>query len=420
VNFLELVNFHSGKDRYTHLCHPYPAKLLLNIPYFFLRCRSVIKTKGIVLDPFCGSGTVPLESIVAGHNAIGSDANPLARMITKAKTTPLNKRDLESAITKIADTLQQKHRSTYTPQAVLDWNYWYNKRTQRQLKLIAAAISEITDTKINNFLNMCFSNCVKKSSYADKNVSVPVKINPERYIGDNRKYKETTSRITKIKKTDVTELFFGIVANNTKRLSRFDTAQNIGEVRSILQDARSLEGVDDSSVDLIITSPPYAGAQKYIRSSSLSLGWLKLCPDNRLRALEENNIGREHYKKNEYTICPNVQLESAQSTIEKIWSKNPLRAHIAGNYLIEMRAAIKECYRVLKKGHSFVLVVGNNEVCGHSFETQKYLSDICEQAGFTVEAVLKDEIKSRGLMTKRNKTASIITCEWIIVLRKGK
>ena len=85
VNFRKLVPYHSGIDRLTHLLHPYPAKLLLNIPLFFLRCEQVGET-GSLRDPFCGSGTVLLEGALKGWQVSGADSNPLARLLTKVKT----------------------------------------------------------------------------------------------------------------------------------------------------------------------------------------------------------------------------------------------------------------------------------------------------------------------------------------------
>ena len=39
-----------------------------------------------VFDPFCGRGTTPLEAILQGREAIGSDLNKLAIHLTKGKT----------------------------------------------------------------------------------------------------------------------------------------------------------------------------------------------------------------------------------------------------------------------------------------------------------------------------------------------
>ena len=61
VDFKSLVPEIRKPERYTHLIHPYPAKLLANIPYFILHTERFCQNGGVVLDPFCGAGTVLLE-----------------------------------------------------------------------------------------------------------------------------------------------------------------------------------------------------------------------------------------------------------------------------------------------------------------------------------------------------------------------
>src|SRR5438046_1571120 len=82
VNFRELVNWIPySSERATHLIHSYPAKLLLHIPHFFLMNEVLSGEDDLIFDPFSGSGTVLLESLLAGRNAYGIDANPLACLI---------------------------------------------------------------------------------------------------------------------------------------------------------------------------------------------------------------------------------------------------------------------------------------------------------------------------------------------------
>src|SRR6266487_4686179 len=81
VDFREMVGNSSAAERFTHRFHPYAAKLLLNIPLFFLNCSQLAKPGRIVYDPFCGSGTVLVEAMVRGTVAWGADSNPLARLI---------------------------------------------------------------------------------------------------------------------------------------------------------------------------------------------------------------------------------------------------------------------------------------------------------------------------------------------------
>lgn len=417
VNFRDLVKIYSGIDRYTHLIHPYPAKLLLNIPFFFLRCSELINGKSHILDPFCGSGTVLLEGIIEGHHVHGADANPLARMITRTKTNYITTEILYKTFNEISEKAKSKTlKCNYKPQNILDWNYWYSPQIQKSLSRVASAIDELDQDEIKDFFNICFSLCVRKLSYADPNISVPVKLNPKRYQGE--KNKKTQRYLQSIKTSNVIEVFGKAVINNIKRIDKLGTIKDLGMVENIFEDAKELDILKDESIDFIITSPPYSGAQKYIRSSSLSLGWLWLCPGEKLRNLEKKNIGREHYSKIEYEEMPEIQLEDAHQVLERIRQINPLRAHIAGNYLLEMQSALKECYRVLKSNHRMVIIIGNNMVCNHIFEIRKYLADFCQQIGFFLELVLRDDINSRGLMTKRNITASVIACEWILVLRK--
>jgi hypothetical protein len=101
-----------------------------------------------------------------------------------------------------------------------------------------------------------------------------------------------------------------------------------------------------------------------------------------------------------------------------VHKKNPLRAHIAATYLREMRVVFGEIARVLEPGGHLVLVAGNNRVCGERFPTAHYLANLAEEFGLRRRLVLIDDIQSRGLMTKRNKNADVITQEWVYLLEK--
>jgi len=90
INFRKKVSCLKASERYTHLMHPYPAKLVTHIPYFFVNNNILSQPGDIVLDPFAGSGTVLLEALLTGRIPAGADTSPLARMITKVKTTPLS------------------------------------------------------------------------------------------------------------------------------------------------------------------------------------------------------------------------------------------------------------------------------------------------------------------------------------------
>jgi DNA modification methylase len=423
VSFRNLLPEIKNIDRYTHLIHSYPAKLLVHIPYFFLNNTIFSKVDDYILDPFNGSGTVLLESLLAHRNAFGADANPLARLISEVKVTKLDTKLLEVELSNIKISYR-KNKDVDIPD-VINCDYWFPKRTQILLAKVLTTINEIENDSIRKFMMVSFSNCVKKVSYADQRVSVPVKLNPNRYKTNSQEKNKVNNRLKYLEEIDVTEKFCEIAKENINRFKEFETVDINGcNARIIAKDARKLsDGIDsdtvlkNDSIQLVITSPPYAGAQKYIRASSLNLGWTELAKSNELLLLDKVIIGRENFRKSDLSISL-TGIKPADILINKIRNINPVRASIVFNYLIEMKSALDEMTRVLKKGGYLILILGNNKVCNTEFNTQEYLTEYLISKGLILKFKLIDDIKSYGLMTKRNKTADIISREWILVFQK--
>lgn len=423
VNFRQLVSWVPYSESHTHYIHQYPAKLIKHIPIFFLNSNILNSKKGgIVLDPFCGSGTVLLEALISENNAIGCDANPIARLIAQVKTTPIDPTKLEKYVFNI--TKRAKQFRKIDKRNVVNVDHWFPVATQEKLSKIHRAICEVENLDERNLLLVTFSNIIKKVSYADPNLSVPVKIKPEKYSNESYRLK-LEAKIKEVENADVFSIFTNELKKNIQRIKSINDENFKNKAAIVSKDARKVTSHIESdelyppnSVDFILTSPPYSGAQKYIRSSSLNLGWLNYCEDSSLRDYEKQNIGREHYSKKEYEECITLGIPSIDKILEEIWHLNPLRSHINGNYLLEMESALIEMYRVLKPGCFCTIIIGNNEVCGLNFESHKYLSALALRIGFKLQLTLIDDIHSRGLMTKRNKTASVINSEWILIFRK--
>jgi hypothetical protein len=229
---------------------------------------------------------------------------------------------------------------------------------------------------------------------------------------------------------NVIKEFERVVSANLERVARLANQHTNGStVQVVSSDARRLiaEGrgliprggeVPDRSVQLVITSPPYAGAQKYVRAASLSLGWLGICPSGSLTSHEKQIIGREHFPKHSYAHALHTGIESADDFLADVRSRDPLRAHIAARYLVEMREVFCEIVRVMATGGFLVLVAGDNTVSKRRFKTSRHLGAMLRELGLDLRLELVDHIKSRGLMTTRNKTAGLITREWVGVFRK--
>jgi len=83
-----------------------------------------------------------------------------------------------------------------------------------------------------------------------------------------------------------------------------------------------------------------------------------------------------------------------------------------------MRLALREIKRALRPEGYCILVVGNNAIFKQVIPSNHILAEIAQEEGFELKAMLVDEIRSRGLITKRHETAGMIADEWIILLQK--
>lgn len=410
VSFRELVPWLRLGERATHYLHSYPAKLLPQICHFFLAAEGWLPKDALVLDPFCGTGTIPLEANLSGRTAIYADANPLARLITRAKTSPVDLQLVEATLL-LLESHYRDYDGGYLPW-IVNVDHWYTPKAKLDLTRLRRAIVATAPAAIEDFIWATFSATARKCSLANPRFAVPVLDKGARLGGRQR---------------DVWQVFADQYRSNAIRHAEFQalTDPNTSSV-SGGTDARKLtmglggdtEPLPDCSVDLILTSPPYAGAQKYVRASSLSLGWLGLTGPKTLKALENASIGREHFLAKELSCSLTTGIDKADEIIERIRSINPVRATICATYLFEMREAVKEFIRVLKPGGRVVLIIGDNTVCGMPFESSLYLQRMLENEGMTLHLKLVDEIKSRGLLTKRRGGADAIKSETILVFTK--
>jgi len=430
VNFRRALPTLNSADRFTHLIHPYPAKLLVHIPYLFLTNDLLSRPGDVILDPFCGSGTVLLEAQLAGRRAFGADANPLARLIARVKTTALDSAMLARALKKLLNRIPIEPSGPRPD--VINLDHWFYPSAARQLQCLREAILRVRLPETRDFFLACFSVCVRKVSLADPRLSVPVRLKFGQYPKDHPFRQKSDSHLRWLRRVRVSEVFRRVTLANIARMTKLQAGTTSRSKSEILcSDARrlvyefSLNGnrgrrLPQKSVQLIITSPPYPGAQKYIRSCSLSLGWLQLSATADLRQYKECMIGREEFTKADWSAEVLTDIDAADSALTAIRKRNPIRAAVAATWVNEMRTAMREMCRVLKPGGHLVLVAANNRISGRQFRVVDYLRTIAEKLGLSLTACFIDGIRSRGLMTKRNHTASIIKSEWVLIFRKGE
>ena len=225
---------------------------------------------GVLFDPYCGTGTTLLEAILAGNDSIGTDLNPLARLIAKVKTTPMNVDQIEIEIERFVafglDAINSSNARVETPD-IPNVDYWFDGRVQRELVLIRDYIDLINDISIADFFRVAFSLTIRKTSWTKNSEFKLVRIRPERMKTHNPDVFSTMVSILNRNRDAVMQLNDAIGhAVPLPSIYRFDSVAGVPK-----------NVIDHDCVDLIVTSPPYGDSRTtvaYGQFSRLSSQWL--------------------------------------------------------------------------------------------------------------------------------------------------
>ena len=444
-NFKHAVLTYLGERRsdiYTHFIHSYPAKMFPYIPAFFFSIPELCPPYGVVLDPFCGSGTVLLESLVHPlykRSVYGVEINPLGRLIAKVKTTSLKEGELEKRTHHLMELAEKPDRLKVPLPESEKIEFWFSKTSIRKLSRLRYFIEEEgKNDDYKDFFWVCFSSIIRKVSKADPFIPPPVLLKIHKYENSPEKRKFLLKFLKQAENPDVTGLFKNMVEKNFGRIKSLNEVEEVkkGKIKAqvIWDDVQNMklgklehkgvlfknnaESLPSNTIDLVLTSPPYFTAQKYIRTQRLELLWLEMVSENEISRLEKEIIGSERVSLKEIDFAESIGIKSVDTLIGWASSISPRRAAMLFKYFVQMKQALSEIYRVLKDETYAIIVIGNNKVLGRNVETYKYLIDIATFLGFNLKIVLKDKIRGRGMITRRHNTGGLIKEEFIIVLKK--
>lgn len=415
VSFRKSNSNVSRRDFATHMIHWYPAKMFHRIPSVLLDSID-LPPRSTILDPFCGSGTVLLEANLRGHHAIGIDINPLARLIARVKSTILEPGKLKCFLARLM-LAAKRNSSTPTPQPTLD--YWLTPLARAGLHRILSAIKENTVGDYRLFFLITLTSIVRRVSLADPAIPPLVRLREERGSFAGKRYRKALKKSQSLTVSTVFEAFLDAANVNIRRMSElYALRQHITDRKNWVFDGEAVRtGLRDKSIDAIITSPPYCGSQKYVRSLKLELV-LSGYPAEKLRALDRDTLGTEAVSHHILELSDLLTGDQyIDSLLKKIYQANPVRARMASDYCKYLVEFASECQRVLRPGGHLLVTLGRSTMAGVSFPVDRVFRQFSQEAGLSYIATLVDRIPSRGLLTRRNKTAGRIDHEFIVWLR---
>lgn len=347
---------------------PYVGKLKSGMVRVLINLYS--RPGDTILDPFCGSGVVPLEAALAGRDAWANDLSIYAYVLTRGKLEApgseaealrrarevLNIVEKEAPLTDLTD-VPQWVREFFHPDTLREVLVTFRVLKQREDYFLTACLLGILQHVRPGFLSFPASHLVP---YLRKAKYPPAEF-PTMYA-----YRDVRSRLlAKVKRAYRRPM---LPIDWEKRQHRIwqTNAMNLP--------------IKAKSVDAVISSPPYFGALDYARDNRLRL-WFLGCKD---------------WKALDASLTANSKV-----------------------YLHQMTIALQELNRVLKPTGYCVLVLGDVERDGKTHRTAEILADLAQQATegqLAVKTIYDDRIPDERRARRQTRTTQF---ERILVMQKS-
>lgn len=337
----------------THALHPYPAKFIPQIPNALIQELSSVGDT--VLDPFCGSGTTLVEALLLRRHAVGVDANPLACLITRAKTARVDAEDLaqlaglEERVSKAAAGISEGTLPLFSDPGAAALahvtpefegiTFWFEPFVVDELTTIRTMCLELSRDVARDAALAAFSSIVVAVSRQDSDtryVRREKRINP----GETLQRFARALAMTITKKTELSEMVE----------ARFSTR---------VHHANTLDEPDVGQVDLVVTSPPYPNAYSYHLYHRTRMLWL--------------GMDQPTFKR--------VEIGSHRK-----YSSKGRDAADAETFRAELKRLMGWLARHLKVGGFACFVIGDSRIKGEVIRNDLMLQEVSIELGYKVEA----------------------------------
>lgn len=457
-NFWDFKN--EDTTAFTHGLHTYPATMIYPISRNIISKVKEIYPINSLLDPFSGSGTVPVEGVLAGiPNIYATDMNPLSILLTEVKSNALSPKKLnqdfkvlqksinssykyhneildtiddfilsqnlditdkktwgENAPGYIKQFLQQK-RSTINVPTFKNIGYWFKPKILLELSLIAQEIQEVNNIEFKKFYIVAFSELLRLVS--------------NRRNGEFKMYRMPAEKI-KTFEPNVLDTFYSILLKNIKKMEEFYTQTKTlarSNIHIKLDNAKELISIPDNSIDLLITSPPYGDSRTtvaYGQFSRLTLQWNDFLENkddinNESMKLDNKLMGGIKYR-NGYAY--ELSSPTLKTALNNIVSKDLERSGDVFSFYKDLDMCLEATSKKSKKGTYQFWVVGNRTVKEVYLETDKILAELAQAHNLQYITTFTRNIHNKVMPSKNspsNKTGATVSTmlnEYIVILKK--
>lgn len=385
------------------------------------------KSAPCVLDPFAGVGTTVVQAVLNGFDAIGFEINPYAALACKTKLNSpmLDVKTVESYLLKYQRVATNGHRrvAAVKPAKFETRIPFFSLSVEKQVLTFLDFVESIPRTEIADLFRVAFGSVmVSFSNYTY-----------EPSLGSRPGAGKPLIDIADVHSTILAKLS-EMVADIRWVKERLGNSP-VGVKAQIfsVDFLGSTNVLPPSSIDLMVTSPPYMNNYHYVRNTRPQLFWLSLISSPKeLRKLEEENFGKywqtvrdsEPIDLNfEHAELSRTLMKLRQTREDKGAYGGPGWANYVTTYFNDCSRFFTVLKRVLARGGVGVVVIGNSIIQGHEIKTDLILADIARQSGLSLLAVQPLRTKRVGASittsaVRRGNKSKATLYESAVIIRK--
>lgn len=245
--------FWTSKQRDAHRLHEisYRACFKPQLPRFFIERFSQLGD--VVLDPFMGRGTTPLEAALLGRAAVGNDINPVCRHFAAPRLAPPSR----GAVAERLAALDLK-RPLDLPQDLL---VFYHPETLRAICSLRAHLLGAETDAVDDWIRMVALNRLTGHSPGFFSVyTMPpnqaVSVKSQLRINERRAQVPPFRDVRSLVLAKSDDLLCKLTSGERERLAS-------SRARWLTGPASAMPQIADESVHLVVTSPPFLDVVDY-------------------------------------------------------------------------------------------------------------------------------------------------------------
>ena len=397
-------------EQWTHGYHRYPAKFLPDVVRKII--EEYAKGSNLIADLFAGCGTTLVEAKIHGISSVGVDINPVAKLITKVKTTPLAPDALQQAYTALVNLFDKYNESDYEDIKKHERiDYWFTPSQKAKIAFLYDTVFHLeVDDDTKDFFYVCISHILKNCSWWLQSGTKPQRDMEKEPEDPFNEFKRHCNKM---------------IGWNEKFYNELSKKGHLGIPCEIyLGDARHTS-ITSESIDAIITSPPYVTSYEYADIHQLTAYWMEYISD--IHEFRKKFIGSS-YSGNDSLIVPNSK--QAQKIVNDLSENSKHIARDVAQYFNDMQEVAKEMARVLAPNGHACIVIGNTKIKEVQIKSAEVFYEFLRNAGLRKVTVIKRSIPHKLMPTLRDKNTGRFTkldnpnCkkvypnEYVIIMKK--